>query len=82
MTKAQFITAYKKLSEQDKNQVKQYHEDMLKAIKTIYFSSSIIILIWLLISYIEIISKNTTGGAIYNDYNIIINMIKIFGGII
>lgn len=31
MTKAQFIKKYKTLSEQDKQTVKQYHEDILKS---------------------------------------------------
>ena len=30
MTKRQFISKYNKLSEQDKNKVKQFHEEMYK----------------------------------------------------
>lgn len=30
MTKAQFIKQYNKLSDSDKDKVKQFHEDMLK----------------------------------------------------
>ena len=32
--------------------------------------------IYLLINYLEIISKNIFGGATYSDYNIIVNAIN------
>lgn len=53
-------------------------QTMTKALKNIYLSFTIIILIWLLLSYIEIISKNIFGGATFNDYNIIVNSINYF----
>lgn len=41
-------------------------------------ATAIIIFVWLLLSYIEIISKNIYGGATYNDYNIIVNAINYY----
>lgn len=43
----------------------------MKAIKTIYYLISFVLLAWLLLSYLEIVSKNIFGGATYSDYNII-----------
>ena len=51
---------------------------MLKMLKKTCTATAIIISIWLLLSYIEIISKNICGGATYNDYNIIVNAINYY----
>ena len=45
----------------------------MKAIKTTYILLSCVFLAWLLLSYLEIISKNICGGATYSDYNLITN---------
>ncbi len=45
----------------------------MKVIKTTYYILSCVFLVWLLLSYLEIVSKNILGGATYSDYNIITN---------
>ena len=59
---------------------------MTKAIKNTIIILNIIIMLWLALSYAEILSKNIFGGATYSDYNIIVNGINYlnkiyFGGI-
>ena len=51
---------------------------MLKMLKKTYAVTAVIILVWLSLSYIEILSKNIFGGATYNDYNIIVNAINYY----
>ena len=50
----------------------------MKAIKTTYYILTCVFLAWLLLSYLEIISKNIYGGATYSDYNIITNALYYF----
>lgn len=45
-------------------------------IKTLYKHYHIILIIWLLLSYFEILSKQTTG-AIYSNYNLITLFINL-----
>lgn len=45
----------------------------MRVIKNIYLFLSGVLLVWLLLSYLEIVSKNIFGGATYSDYNIITN---------
>ena len=45
----------------------------MRAIKTTYYILTCVFLAWLLLSYLEIVSKNIFGGATYSDYNIITN---------
>ena len=52
----------------------------MKAIKTTYYLLSCVFLSWLLLSYLEIVSKNIYGGATYSDYNIIVNFINAYLG--
>ena len=54
----------------------------MKTIKITYYFLYCVFLAWLLLSYLEIISKNLSGGATYSDYNIIVNFINhhIAGG--
>lgn len=46
---------------------------MTKALKKSMYLLSIILFIWLALSYIEILQKNVCGGSTYSDYNIITN---------
>ena len=50
---------------------------MTKTIKKTIIFTSTIILLWLALSYCEILSKNLFGGATYSDYNIIVNTIRV-----
>ena len=50
----------------------------MKTIKTTYLLLSCVFLAWLLLSYLEIVSKNIFGGATYSDYNIITNALYYF----
>lgn len=59
---------------------------MIKALKQIPLILCCLFLLWLVLSYVEIVSKNVSAGATYNDYNIIVNFIdyvniKYYGGI-
>lgn len=48
---------------------------MLKALKTIYYSGSVIFLVWLLLSWLEIATKNIIN-PIYSNYNLFILIFK------
>lgn len=50
----------------------------MKVIKATYYIIICVFLAWLLLSYLEIISKNIFGGATYSDYNIITNTLYYF----
>ena len=50
----------------------------MKVIKNTYLLLSCVFLVWLALSYFEIISKNILGGATYSDYNIIVNFINYY----
>ena len=50
----------------------------MKTIKTTYLLLTCIFFAWLLLSWLEIISKNILDGATYNDYNIIVNFINYY----
>lgn len=52
----------------------------MKAIKTTYYILTAVLLAWLLLSYLEIVNKNISGGATYSDYNIIVNFINVYFG--
>ena len=54
---------------------------MTKALKNIYLSFTIIILIWLALSYIEITCKSITN-PVYSNYNLIVMMFKNFDKIL
>lgn len=55
---------------------------MTKAIKKTLFATGVIVgtilLMWLMCSFGEILSKNLNGGATYSDYNIIVNGINYY----
>jgi hypothetical protein len=50
---------------------------MIKALKNITLATSSIILIWLFISYIEIVCKNLCN-PVYSNYNLIVMIFKNF----
>lgn len=50
---------------------------MIKALKKITITTNTLILIWLLLSYIEIASKNFFN-PVYSNYNLIVIMFKNF----
>ena len=59
---------------------------MIKALKQLPFILCCLLMLWLSLSYIEIVCKNVSPGAAYNDYNIIVKLvdyvnIKYYGGI-
>lgn len=49
---------------------------MLKLLKKLYFPITIILLIWFLISYVEILYKNVALNPIYSNYNLIVMITK------
>lgn len=54
---------------------------MTKTIKNIYLVATLLFLTWLLLSYLEIITKNTTT-YIYSNYNLIVVLFKTFDNIL
>lgn len=54
---------------------------MTKTIRNIYLTTTLFILTWLLFSYLEIITKNTTT-CIYSNYNLIVVLFKTFNNIL
>lgn len=50
---------------------------MLKALKTIYYFGSVLVLMWLLLSWLEIATKNIVD-PVYSKYNLFI----LIGGIL
>lgn len=51
---------------------------MVKTIEKAIYIAVIMLLMWLSLSYIEILQKNVCGGATYSDYNIITNALHYF----
>lgn len=51
---------------------------MIKAIRTIYTTTCSTFYIWLALSYIEIICKNTQQLPTYSSYNLIVALFKNF----
>jgi len=47
----------------------------MKTLKDILIILNVIFLIWLGLSYIEIISKNLSPNPTYSEYNIIVNIV-------